>query len=260
MRFDGVAYSLQLDCHTQAPGATCRSYLPTYFAQATLLIQGSSLERDGLSTRLASTSSSRNNSPLSGVNKLPSNPSPRPGPNSPSKQTQGKGKRRESSKSPPPYAAAPVPTDDGANGNGGTAASANGNGDGIGNEGASGSGSGGVPPTSASFVPRVQMNSLAEFGVPPMIAGPCNPSVEAKLAKYHELAVTRGLHFNDSLSRSKAFRNPRIYTKLVEFVKVDEKGTCWSKDVWDPMGLPPDAVGSLISQFHFLPPPPKQDT
>jgi hypothetical protein len=31
----------------------------------------------------------------------------------------------------------------------------------------------------------------------------------------------------------KAFRNPRIYAKLVEFVDVDETGSNWDKEIWD---------------------------
>ena len=58
--------------------------------------------------------------------------------------------------------------------------------------------------------------------------------------------MTKGLHFNDSLFASKAFRNPRIYTKLVEFVEVDEIGTNWSKHVWDPKGLPAGANAKSI--------------
>mgnify|MGYP001584583176 CR=1 FL=1 len=115
----------------------------------------------------------------------------------------------------------------------------------------------------------VRLDSLAEFGVPPMVTGPCNPSVEvrlsppflscadcgaqAKLANFHHLALTRGLHFNDSLSASKAFRNPRIYTKLVEFVKVDETGTNWDPRVWNPKALPADADASRIGTLLLSP-------
>ncbi|KAI5480487.1 SAP30-binding protein, transcriptional regulator protein HCNGP [Pseudohyphozyma bogoriensis] len=154
-------------------------------------------------------------SPLAGV-KL-NTASPRPSTiASPKKE----GKRRESSASPPPYAAHPA-----REGNG---------------------------KASIDQSPRaagVQMDSLAEFGIPPISAGPCKPSVEAKLANFHHLAVTRGLHFNDSLSASKAFRNPRIYAKLVEFVDVDETGTNWPKSVWSPHGLPEGASAKVIGAF-----------
>lgn len=32
-------------------------------------------------------------------------------------------------------------------------------------------------------VPGVRMDSLAEFGIPPMIAGPCSPSLEVSFSR-----------------------------------------------------------------------------
>jgi hypothetical protein len=74
-------------------------------------------------------------------------------------------------------------------------------------------------------------------------------SLQAKLANFHHLARTRGLHFNDSLSASKAFRNPRIYAKLVDFVDVDETGSNWDPAVWDPHGLGEHATASRLGEL-----------
>ncbi|KAK4056032.1 hypothetical protein OIO90_003027 [Microbotryomycetes sp. JL221] len=105
----------------------------------------------------------------------------------------------------------------------------------------------------------VRLDSLSEFGIPPVPTGPCNPAVE-----FYELSQTRGLHFNDSLLRSKAFRNPRIYNKLVEFVQVDETGSNWSKKVWNSSDIGShknaaslgnkraDRICSSSSFFYFL--------
>lgn len=50
---------------------------------------------------------------------------------------------------------------------------------------------------------------------------------------------------------NKAFRNPHIYAKLVEFVDVDELGTRFPKHLWDPFDLEPewyaDKIGKLLS-------------
>lgn len=77
-------------------------------------------------------------------------------------------------------------------------------------------------------------------------------SSQAKIANFAHLARTRGLHFNDSLSASKAFRNPRIYAKLVEFVNVDESGSNWDTAIWDPKGLPEDSTASRIGEAAFF--------
>ncbi|GAA6015098.1 hypothetical protein JCM11491_001660 [Sporobolomyces phaffii] len=98
----------------------------------------------------------------------------------------------------------------------------------------------------------VDLDSLREFGIPPIATGPCNPAVQAKLANFDALRRSRGLHFNDSLSSSKAFRNPRIYTKLVEFMDVDETGSCFAKDVWNSREIGRDGTSSRIAELQKL--------
>ncbi|GAA5910725.1 hypothetical protein JCM6882_002062 [Rhodosporidiobolus microsporus] len=169
----------------------------------------------------SSASSSRAQSPLVGV-KLAS-----PAPSSASAPSAVQlGKRRESSTSPPPYArVSPTQQEEEQAG----------------------------PSNGGSATPGgVRVDALAEFGIPPLPTGPCKPSVEAKLANFHKLRQTRGLHFNDSLHASKAFRNPRIYAKLVEFVDVDETGTNWDKEVWDPKGLGPDASATRLAELQKI--------
>lgn len=47
---------------------------------------------------------------------------------------------------------------------------------------------------------------------------------------------------------NKAFRNPHIYAKLVEFVDVDEMGTKFPKDIWDPFDLKPEWYADKIGE------------
>jgi len=56
---------------------------------------------------------------------------------------------------------------------------------------------------------------------------------QAKIQQFRSLKA-QGKHFNDNLMANKAFRNPHIYRKLVEFVGVDEKGTQFPRSMWDP--------------------------
>lgn len=108
--------------------------------------------------------SSRNHSPLSGV-KLPASPSLSRG-TTPATSTVKEGKRREASASPPPYAAATPSGNEGESKNGNSH---------NGNEGG-----------DSATVPGVQLDSLAEFGIPPMVTGPCNPSVEVRHVSYFQ--------------------------------------------------------------------------
>lgn len=51
-------------------------------------------------------------------------------------------------------------------------------------------------------------------------------ALQAKLAHFHTLKA-QGMHFNASLSRNRAFRNPHIYAKLVDWVAVDETASAY---------------------------------
>lgn len=72
--------------------------------------------------------------------------------------------------------------------------------------------------------------------------------LQAKLSKFHELKhdPINPKHFNDSLMSNRTFRNPHLYTKLVEFVDVDERTTNFPKDIWDPMDVQPDWFADRI--------------
>ena len=59
-------------------------------------------------------------------------------------------------------------------------------------------------------------------------------------------------HFNDSLMSNRSFRNPHLYTKLVEFVDVDERTTNFPKDIWDPSNVPRDWFADQIGKYIAL--------
>lgn len=75
-----------------------------------------------------------------------------------------------------------------------------------------------------------------EYDIPPRPEAPCDPELDAKVMKFY-LLKRQGKHFNDTLMQNKAFRNPHIYAKLVEFVSVDETATNFPKDLWDPFDV-----------------------
>jgi hypothetical protein len=49
-----------------------------------------------------------------------------------------------------------------------------------------------------------------------------------KLAHFHKLKKEQGTHFNQSLNRNRSFHNPHIYSKLVQWVEVEETGSGYS--------------------------------
>lgn len=53
---------------------------------------------------------------------------------------------------------------------------------------------------------------------PPM---PVSPIVQANLERFHELKK-QGIHFNENLMGNRSFKNPHVYSQLVEFLDIDE--------------------------------------
>lgn len=75
---------------------------------------------------------------------------------------------------------------------------------------------------------------------------------QAKVLQFHRLKREQSRHFNDSLMKSKAFRNPHIYAKLVEFVDINETSTNFPKDIWDPFDLRDEWYAARIGELHGI--------
>lgn len=52
---------------------------------------------------------------------------------------------------------------------------------------------------------------------------------------------------------NRSFRNPHLYTKLVEFVDVDERTTNFPKDIWDPEHVQRDWFADQIGKYRLAP-------
>jgi hypothetical protein len=78
--------------------------------------------------------------------------------------------------------------------------------------------------------------------------------VQTKVAQFLALKKDSNnpKHFNDSLMSNKSFRNPHLYTKLVEFVDVDERATNFPKDIWDPNDVQPEWFADRIGKYFFF--------
>ncbi|KAJ7665891.1 HCNGP-like protein-domain-containing protein [Mycena polygramma] len=94
-----------------------------------------------------------------------------------------------------------------------------------------------------------------DWGIPPASTEPCDPAIQTKLAQFHALkSSTPPKHFNDSLMGSRAFRNPHLYAKLVEFVAVDERATNFPPTLWDPTAVDAAWYADALGTSAFVPP------
>ena len=100
----------------------------------------------------------------------------------------------------------------------------------------------GVPPESSEACdPAIQVRIKTAASAKKKIAE-TSSTPKTKLAKFHDLKrdPANPKHFNDSLMSNRSFRNPHLYTKLVEFVDVNERTTNFPRDIWDPSDLRPE--------------------
>ena len=60
-----------------------------------------------------------------------------------------------------------------------------------------------------------------------------------------------GLDANENIKQKKSFRNPSIYQKLIDFLDIDEGGSNFPKDVFDPKRFREDKKNDYIVSFFL---------
>ncbi|KAF9569568.1 hypothetical protein EC968_002465 [Mortierella alpina] len=91
---------------------------------------------------------------------------------------------------------------------------------------------------------------VVNFGIPAEPKGEINPAVQAKMEQFLHVKLTRGIHFNQSLMKNKNFRNPHIYTSLVEFVQLNETGSNFEPvEFFDFSGYGPESYAIGIGKL-----------
>ncbi|KAI9033266.1 HCNGP-like protein-domain-containing protein [Hyaloraphidium curvatum] len=76
--------------------------------------------------------------------------------------------------------------------------------------------------------------------LPPEPEGAVDPQLQAKMEKWTQLK-REGTSFNKALMNNKAFRNPSIMNKLIEFLDLDQFGSNFPPDSFDPRGFGPES-------------------
>ncbi|XP_014610938.1 SAP30-binding protein [Polistes fuscatus] len=74
------------------------------------------------------------------------------------------------------------------------------------------------------------------FGVviPPEPPGQCPPELQEKITKLFRKMESGGLDMNKVIQQRKDFRNPSIYEKLIQYCSINELGTNYPPDRFDP--------------------------
>ncbi|EPQ18973.1 SAP30-binding protein [Myotis brandtii] len=94
--------------------------------------------------------------------------------------------------------------------------------------------------------PEVEKRDPQELVGP--LAFPTMSDVRDKIQKLYERKMKEGMDMNYMIQRKKEFRNPSIYEKLIQFCAIDELGTNYPKDMFDPHGWSEDSYYEALAK------------
>lgn len=83
---------------------------------------------------------------------------------------------------------------------------------------------------------ELKRDRFAEYGfsLPPEPKGKCPQDLQDKITKMYEKMRTNNMDMNKLIQERKEFRNPSIYEKLIQFCDIDELGTNYPPEIYDP--------------------------
>ncbi|KAF4525682.1 hypothetical protein B566_EDAN010673 [Ephemera danica] len=65
--------------------------------------------------------------------------------------------------------------------------------------------------------------------------GKCSTELQEKINRFYDRMVSGGLDMNRVIQQKKDFRNPSIYEKLIQYCKINELGTNYPTEIYDPL-------------------------
>ncbi|WVR09244.1 hypothetical protein IAU60_006308 [Kwoniella sp. DSM 27419] len=84
-----------------------------------------------------------------------------------------------------------------------------------------------------TFTRPPDLPGVDDWGIPPAVdPSLASEALKAKVQNFLRLKHEQGEHINTRLLSSSAFANPHIYSRLVEFVDIDERATAFPESGW----------------------------
>ncbi|MGH0132718.1 UNVERIFIED_CONTAM: hypothetical protein FKN15_050286 [Acipenser sinensis] len=100
----------------------------------------------------------------------------------------------------------------------------------------------------AQFSERVRNMSPDKIRIPPEPPGRCSNNLQEKIQKLYERKLHGDIDTNSHIQNKKEFRNPSIYEKLIQYCGIDELGTNYPKDMFDPHGWSEDSYYEALAK------------
>ncbi|XP_028675604.1 SAP30-binding protein [Erpetoichthys calabaricus] len=104
----------------------------------------------------------------------------------------------------------------------------------------------------AQFSERVRNMSPDEIRIPPEPTGRCSNHLQEKIQKLYDRKLHGDFDTNSHIQKKKEFRNPSIYEKLIQFCGIDELGTNYPKDMFDPHGWSEDSYYEALAKAQKI--------
>ncbi|BES89120.1 unnamed protein product [Nesidiocoris tenuis] len=77
-------------------------------------------------------------------------------------------------------------------------------------------------------------NTMSTIELPPEPTGKCSNEMQQKITALTDKMKLKGHDMNQIIQERKAFRNPSIYEKLIQFCGINEFGTNYEPQIYDP--------------------------
>lgn len=86
--------------------------------------------------------------------------------------------------------------------------------------------------------------------LPPEPTGRCSNELQDKINKLNDKMVNSRLDMNRTIQQRKEFRNPSIYEKLIQFCSINEFGTNYPPEIYDPIRWGPESFYEELAKVQ----------
>ncbi|XP_070566376.1 SAP30-binding protein-like isoform X2 [Ptychodera flava] len=97
---------------------------------------------------------------------------------------------------------------------------------------------------SDSLSQSVRHLPTEQIQLPQEPPGRCSNHLQNKISNYFK----KGFDLNGMIQKRKDFRNPSIYEKLISFLQIDEMGTNYPSDMFDPHSWPEESYYEALAK------------
>ncbi|CAL2251980.1 unnamed protein product [Prunus armeniaca] len=108
----------------------------------------------------------------------------------------------------------------------------------------------GINAEQAAAEEQKDVDPLDKF-LPPPVKAKCSEELQRRINKFLELKRS-GKSFNAGLRNKKDYRNPDFLLHAVRYQDIDQTGSCFSKDVFDPHGFEKSDYYDEIGLLQFF--------